>query len=151
MVLGLGTTVITLNYARATRPNTVPSRSLSRSRHCRPHPPAHKQARHCRSDHMSQPRNGTCSRTQPAGELTSTMHPGEISLIFFESPLASFFLCLGLSVAMNDVERMANGCTINCPQNRFDTTNIQCPRVTCCLGLARSAHPTQLRLGNTCE
>ena len=78
------------------------------------------------------------------------MQPGEISFIFFKSPLASFFLCLGLSVAVNDVEGMADGCIIKRPHHSYDTTNIPCPRVTCCLGFARSAHPTQLRLGNTC-
>ena len=82
------------NLYTRTRPNIVPSRSLSRSRRCRPHPPAHKQARHCRSDHMSQPRNGTCS--QPVGELYLDNASRRNFVCLFRIGFGVFLLMLGL-------------------------------------------------------
>ena len=96
IVLCLDTMVISLNHARATRPNIVPSRSLSPTRRRLPGPPTQEQARHCRSDHMPQPRNGTCSRAQPVGELYLDNASRRNFVGLFRIAFGVFLLMLGL-------------------------------------------------------
>ena len=149
MFLGLGTAVIMLYLYTHTRPNIVPSRSLSRTRHCRPHPPAHKQVRHCRSDHMSQPRNGTWS--QPVGELYLDNASRRNFVDLFRIGFGVFLLTLGLVCGRERCRGYGKWFHNQIPTKQVRRDHQICSaRVTCCLGLARSAHPTQLRLGNAC-
>ena len=93
MVLGLGTTVMMLIYTRARDPHRTVTVALSHSP-LSSAPTCAQTIPHHRSDHMSQPRNGTCS--QPVGELYLDNASRRKFVGLFRIAFGVFLLMLGL-------------------------------------------------------